>query len=152
MTSTRQSACGPRWVAACDPANSPRMCWRCTGATRLPPAIDPAGTLGRVGDRLVVVHTQARPPGTAGLRRALRLAENAGGGWKKLVVLVWNTSPGLADAITALGQGDRLAVEIIPPEFADGGGAKRRRPMPAAGHGTTLATTRGSRLDGSGAA
>jgi adenine-specific DNA-methyltransferase len=90
------------------------------GALPLAPEDNPNRNLGRLpqGGALVYVDSPTKLTGLATLRRAQELRGSHLGGWKKVVVLGWNFTPDIGEAIAALGD-PRLEVLVIPPDLLD---------------------------------
>ena len=67
---------------------------------------------------LVFVDSPNRMTGLATLRRAQELRNSFMGGWQKVVVLGWNFTYDITEAIQALAD-DKLEVLVIPPDLLD---------------------------------
>lgn len=90
------------------------------GALPLAPEDNPNRNLGRLpgGGTLVLVDSPTKLTGLATLRRAQELRGSHLGGWEKVVVLGWNFTPDIGEAIATLGD-PRLEVLVIPPDLLD---------------------------------
>lgn len=90
------------------------------GALPLAPEDNPNRNLGRLpqGGALVYVDSPTKLTGLATLRRAQELRGSHLGGWEKVVVLGWNFTPDIGEAIATLGD-PRLEVLVIPPDLLD---------------------------------
>jgi adenine-specific DNA-methyltransferase len=90
------------------------------GALPLAPEDNPNRNLGRLpqSGALVYVDSPTKLTGLATLRRAQELRGSHLGGWEKVVVLGWNFTPDIGEAIAALGD-PRLEVLVIPPDLLD---------------------------------
>lgn len=67
---------------------------------------------------LVVVDSPNKLTGLATLKRAQELRNTFMGGWKKVVVLGWNFTYDITEAIQSLDD-DKLEVLVIPPDLLD---------------------------------
>lgn len=90
------------------------------GALPLDLEDNPNRNLGRLpqSGALVYVDSPTKLTGLATLRRAQELRGSHLGGWEKVVVLGWNFTPDIGEAIAALGD-PRLEVLVIPPDLLD---------------------------------
>jgi len=91
------------------------------GALPLPPEYNPSGNLGRIpqGKILVVCDSPTKMTGYATLKRAVQMRDSLMGGFDKVVVLGWNFDSDIGHNITAMNEGDRLEVLVIPPDLLD---------------------------------
>ncbi|UYM06081.1 site-specific DNA-methyltransferase [Solicola gregarius] len=90
------------------------------GALPLPPEENVNGSLGRLPNTrtLVVADSPSKLTTISTLRRAQGYRDSKMGGFDKVVVLGWNFSAGIGQAIAALDD-DNLEVLVIPPDLLD---------------------------------
>lgn len=89
------------------------------GALPLPPADNPSGQYGQVGNReLVFVDSPNRVTGLGTLTRAQEARDRLLGGFKTVTVLGWNFQPGIGEAVQSLND-PRLSVKAIPANLLD---------------------------------
>ncbi|MDO8505028.1 MAG: site-specific DNA-methyltransferase [bacterium] len=67
---------------------------------------------------LVLVDSPNKITGLATLKRAIDLRNSFMGGWKKVVVLGWNFSYDISEAVRSLAD-EKLEVLVIPPDLLD---------------------------------
>ena len=67
---------------------------------------------------LVLVDSPNKMTGLATLKRAQELRNSFMGGWQKVIVLGWNFTYDITEAIQSLGD-DKLEVLVIPPDLLD---------------------------------
>ena len=90
------------------------------GALPLAPEDAPQRNLGKIpqGRTLVYVDSPQKLTGLSTLKKAQELRGAHLGGWEKVVVLGWNFTPDIGEAITGLND-DKLEVLVIPPDLLD---------------------------------
>jgi len=90
------------------------------GALPLPPDQSLGGVLGQLPGEstLVYADSPARQVTRSTLQRAQHLRESAMGGFDRVVVLGWNFSAGIGEAVASLAD-PRLEVKVIPPDLLD---------------------------------
>ncbi len=90
------------------------------GALPLAPEDAPQRNLGKIpqGRTLVYVDSPQKLTGLSTLRKAQELRGAHLGGWEKVVVLGWNFTPDIGEAIAGLND-DKLEVLVIPPDLLD---------------------------------
>lgn len=90
------------------------------GALPLAPEDAPQRNLGKIpqSGTLVYVDSPTKLTGLSTLRKAQELRGSHLGGWEKVVVLGWNFTPDIGEAIAGLDD-KRLEVLVIPPDLLD---------------------------------
>lgn len=89
------------------------------GALPLPPADNPGGQFGQVGNsELVFVDSPNKVTGLSTLTRAQAARDSLLGGFKTVTVLGWNFQPGIGEAVQGL-EDSRLSVKAIPANLLD---------------------------------
>ena len=90
------------------------------GALPFPEDQNAPRNMGSIGEgrTLVVADSPNTMTGLATLRRAIEYRNTLLGGWKKVVVLGWNFSWDITEAIASLDDKD-LEVLVIPPDLLD---------------------------------
>lgn len=90
------------------------------GALPLAPEDAPQRNLGKIpqSGTLVCVDSPTKLTGLSTLRKAQELRGSHLGGWEKVVVLGWNFTPDIGEAIAGLDD-KRLEVLVIPPDLLD---------------------------------
>ncbi|NLI16362.1 MAG: site-specific DNA-methyltransferase, partial [candidate division Zixibacteria bacterium] len=90
------------------------------GAIPFPDDQNPNRNLGYIKESrvLVMVDSPNKMTGLATLKRAIEARNSFMGGWNKVVVLGWNFTYDITEAIQSLGDG-KLEVLVIPPDLLD---------------------------------
>jgi adenine specific DNA methylase Mod len=90
------------------------------GAIPFPDDQNPNRNLGYIKESriLVMVDSPSKMTGLATLKRAIEARNAFMGGWNKVVVLGWNFTYDITEAIQSLGDG-KLEVLVIPPDLLD---------------------------------
>lgn len=88
------------------------------GALPLPLDNNPNKDRGYVGKTLVICDSPNKITGLPTLKKAVALRDQLMGGWDKVVVLGWNFSPDIGQAVQQLGEA-KLEVLVIPPDLMD---------------------------------
>lgn len=91
------------------------------GALPLAPEESANGSLGYLpGEKtLVFVDSPSRMTTSSTLRRAQGYRDSKLGGFDRVIVLGWNFVSSIGRDLTALDDGDRLEVRVIPPDLLD---------------------------------
>lgn len=81
---------------------------------------NPSKNLGYIKDSrtLVMVDSPSKLTGLATLKKAIEYKNSYMGGWNKVVVLGWNFTYDITEAIQSLND-DKLEVLVIPPDLLD---------------------------------
>ena len=88
------------------------------GALPLPIDNNPNKDRGYIGKTLVICDSPNKITGLPTLKKAIALRDQLMGGWEKIVLLGWNFSPDIGQAIHELND-NKLEVLVIPPDLMD---------------------------------